>query len=76
MQVIVYEKPDCVQCDRTKQFLTREGIDYDPRPITAELAETFKAQGLMSAPIVKTPDGQVWAGFRPDLIKALAQVAA
>lgn len=76
MHPIVYSKPDCVQCDRTKKLMDREGILFQERPITDEIAQEFTRQGLMSAPVVKTPDGQVWAGFRPDRIKALTQVAA
>lgn len=76
MQAIVYSKPECVQCDQTKRLMEREGIVFQERPITPDLAEEFKRQGLLSAPVVKTPDGQVWAGFRPDRVKALTAVAA
>lgn len=76
MPLIVHSKPNCVQCDRTKLLMDREGITYEEREITPELAEEFKRQGLMSAPIVKTAEGEVWAGLNPDRIKALVQVAA
>lgn len=70
-EVIVYSKPNCIQCDKTKMLLTRRGIPFEEREITTELAEEFKAQGLMSAPVVKTLSGKVWAGFKPDQISAL-----
>lgn len=76
MEVLVYSKPDCVQCTHTKNLLTREGIPFEEREITPDLADEFRSQGLMSAPVVKTTDGRVWAGFRPDQIRSLKKVAA
>lgn len=70
--VRVYTKPNCKQCDLTKDLLTKHGIDYeiedmlDPENIAAALA-----LGYLSAPVVIVgQDG--WAGFRPDKIDELA----
>ena len=70
--VRVYTKPACKQCDLTKEALSKYGIPYELDDITTEenLAAA-KALGFSSAPVVMVgTDG--WAGFRPDLIAALA----
>lgn len=71
----VYSKPHCGQCDMTKVALTKHGFEYDELQLMDnedKLAE-FKAQGIASAPVVVWPDGEIWAGFRPDRIKARAE---
>lgn len=78
-RVTVYTLPSCVQCDRTKKLMDREGIAYDPVKLEdhPDIAADFKEQGLLQAPIVVVGnDGRRWTGFRPDLIKELAPVAA
>jgi glutaredoxin-like protein NrdH len=75
MQVTVYTLPICVQCDRTKKLLDREGIAYDTVDLTTvpDVAAKFKDDGFLQAPIVVVGnDGRRWGGFRPDLIKELA----
>jgi glutaredoxin-like protein NrdH len=75
LKVTVYTLPVCVQCDRTKKLLDREGIEYDTVDLTTvpEVAEKFKEDGFLQAPIVVVGnDGRRWGGFRPDLIKELA----
>jgi glutaredoxin-like protein NrdH len=70
--VRVYTKPDCKQCDLTKEALTKKGISFEVDDILepANLAAA-KSMGLMSAPVVVTEEDQ-WAGFRPDKIAELA----
>lgn len=73
-RVTVHTLPNCVQCDRTKKLLDREGIVYDVVDMTQEpeLAAKFKEDGFLTAPIVVVGnDGRRWGGFRPDLIKEL-----
>ena len=73
-RVTVYSLPDCVQCDRTKKLMDREGIAYEPVALEEhpELAAQFKEEGILQAPIVVVGnDGRRWSGFRPDLIKEL-----
>jgi glutaredoxin-like protein NrdH len=72
--VIVYSKPSCVQCTATYRALDTKGVRYEVIDLTtqpAEVVESFKARGLMQAPIVVT-DTDEWAGFQPDKIAALA----
>lgn len=73
-KVTVYTLPVCVQCDRTKKLMDREGIAYESVNLAdePELAEKFKGEGFLQAPIVVVGnDGRRWGGFRPDLIKEL-----
>jgi glutaredoxin-like protein NrdH len=76
----VYTLPACPQCTATKRKLTELGVPYVvvdlSEPEQADTLVEFKAMGLLSAPIVEAaPAGgtpQVWSGYRPDLLAALA----
>lgn len=74
MAIIVYTKPNCVQCDQTKRFLDRAGIEYSEQDITSEENSTqlakFQSDGFSAAPIVVTDIG-TWSGFRLDKLKGL-----
>lgn len=72
--VIVYSKPSCVQCTATYRALNNKGARYEVIDLTTQpvdVVESFKARGLLQAPIVVT-DTDTWAGFQPDKIAALA----
>lgn len=73
MNVTVYTKPQCVQCDATKRALSSKRIDYEAVDITEDpdALAAVKALGYMQAPVVVTSEDH-WSGFRPDKIKALA----
>ena len=76
-RVTVYTLPVCVQCDRTKKLMDRDGIVYDTVDLTTvpEVAAKFKEDGFLQAPIVVVGnDGRRWGGFRPDLIRELKPV--
>ena len=77
MTITVYTKPSCVQCNATKRALAKAELQYEEVDLTqdADALEAVKALGYMQAPVVFA-DGDHWGGFRPDKIKALAQVAA
>ena len=74
--ITVYTKPDCVQCDRTKNVLDRRGIPYTTVDVTTDpvaLDYIKTTLGYRAAPVVVAwPDNLVdsiaWTGFRPDLI--------
>ena len=74
MSVVVYTKPDCVQCDQTKRFLDKADIKYSVEDITADSNAAqlayFQAEGFSAAPIVVTDVG-TWSGFRVDKLKEL-----
>ena len=73
MDITVYSKPLCVQCDATKRALNKAGIAYDVVDITedAEALARVKSLGYVQAPVVITGE-EHWSGFRPDKIKAIA----
>lgn len=68
----VYTKPNCPQCEDTKNLLTSLGVEFTTEPITPANIKEFKERGHRQAPIVVTSDGDEWSGFHPDRIKALA----
>ncbi len=76
MDITVYSKPACVQCDGTYRALDRKGLKYTVVDITqdAEALEMVRALGYLQAPVVVA--GAIhWSGFRPDQIAALANRA-
>lgn len=77
MSIIVYTKPQCVQCRATKRALDKQGLEYSEVDLSLdeEALNTVKALGYQQAPVVFA-DGDHWSGFRPDKIKVLALAAA
>lgn len=73
VNVRVYTKPNCKQCDLTKEALDRAGVEYAVDTLLDEnnLAAA-KALGYQSAPVVIVGT-EGWAGFRPDLVAELAK---
>lgn len=70
--ITVYTKPSCPQCDATKRALTKHHIPFRTVDITVdtEAREFVLSLGYASAPVVVTPTGEHWSGFRPDRVKA------
>ncbi|MDP9883881.1 glutaredoxin-like protein NrdH [Sinomonas atrocyanea] len=77
MNVTVYTKPACVQCNATYRALDKKGIAYQSVDVTQdpEALERLKAMGYMQAPVVVT-DADHWSGFRPDKIAAIAEAGS
>ncbi len=74
MAVTVYTNPNCVQCEQTKKYLDKEGIEYTVENLQSDenydkLVE-FVNQGFKAAPIVVT-DTETWSGFKPDKLGAI-----
>lgn len=69
----VYVKPSCVQCDMTKRYMDKNGINYDTVDITQDkdALDMILNMGFSSAPVVISDKGS-WAGFQPDKINLLA----
>lgn len=76
--ITIYTTPSCPGCKLTKDKLTEAGVDFRSVDLSKhpDLVEEFKAEGLQSAPIIETLDGQRTSGFRPDRIKAIIATAA
>lgn len=73
MSVIVYSKPNCVQCTATYRALEQRGVAFEMVDLTVD-QESYNAimgMGYRQAPVVIAGDDH-WAGFRPDKINALA----
>ena len=73
MQITVYTKSDCIQCEYTKKELDRMSLEYT----AVDVAENDDARmflqdkGITALPFV-IADEQCWAGFKPTKIRALA----
>ena len=72
VDVTVYSKPACVQCDATYRALDKHGIAYDVVDLTQDptALELVRSLGYLQAPVVIAGDTH-WSGFRPDQITAL-----
>ncbi|GAA4384950.1 glutaredoxin-like protein NrdH [Tsukamurella soli] len=77
VEITVYTKPACVQCNATYKALDKVGVSYRVVDITEEpdARDYVMALGYLQAPVVVVGEAH-WSGFRPDRIKALAAVAA
>ncbi|MQB40363.1 glutaredoxin-like protein NrdH [Rhizobium sp. ICMP 5592] len=73
MSITVYSKPACVQCTATTRALDRQGLEYRIIDVSIDDAAFELVQGLgyRQVPVVVAGE-QHWAGFRPDMISALA----
>ena len=73
MSVTVYSKPSCVQCNATYRALERQGVDFHVVDLSEDQAafDMVRGLGYMQVPVVVAGE-QHWAGFRPDMISALA----
>ena len=77
MTITIYSQPSCVQCTATYKALDKLGLDYDVVDLSLDEQALAQVMGLgyQQAPVVFA-DEEHWAGFRPDLIKAAAGMAA
>ncbi|EJF91667.1 glutaredoxin-like protein NrdH [Bartonella tamiae] len=68
--VIVYSKPNYVQCTATKNMLDKAKIIYQVIDITKnEQAYSFvQSLGYKQVPVVTIGDIH-WSGFQPDMLK-------
>lgn len=74
----VYSKPSCVMCTATYRSLDKLGLTYEVVDISEDetAREYVRSLGHLQAPVVITPDGTHWAGYRPDQIQHLVDHAA
>lgn len=78
-EVIVYTKPRCTQCDRTKALLNKFGVEYEEVDVTTSqiaLARIKDDWGFTQAPVIEVQDFDVWSGFNPDKIREAAKFIA
>lgn len=83
-KAVVWSLPNCVMCNRTKQWLDSKGVMYSEEDLTlpehADDLAFFKSLGHVQAPIVEVYDipawGTVWpeqldlwSGFQPEKLE-------
>ncbi|WP_392433623.1 glutaredoxin-like protein NrdH [Yersinia sp. HM-2024] len=74
MSIIIYSKPDCVQCNATYRAFDKQGIAYQVVDLTedSQALNHIKSLGYQQVPVIISGDDH-WSGFRPDKISALVQ---
>jgi glutaredoxin-like protein NrdH len=74
MDVIVYTKPSCVQCDATKRSLDKINVPYSTVDVTVDLEafEMLVNKGFKAMPVVNAGDDW-WSGFNPAKINGLVE---
>ncbi|OWF80360.1 redoxin NrdH [Yersinia alsatica] len=74
MSIIIYSKPDCVQCNATYRALDKQGIAYQVIDLTedSQALSHVKSLGYQQVPVIVAGE-EHWSGFRPDKISALVQ---
>lgn len=74
-QVTVYSKPNCMQCNFTKKWLTEHDIEFNTIDVTQDdLSLSFiKDQlGYQAVPVIVT-ETEDWYGFQPDKLAKLVE---
>lgn len=74
----VYTKEDCIACEMTRKQFARAGVSVDVVRLEdhPEVVERAREMGLMSAPLVATPDGRMTAGFDPQRIRDIVAASS
>ena len=69
-EYLVYTKPECPNCDKTKAYFDAKGITYTAIDITENAAAydyVTKVLGYSQAPVVRNAGtGEHWSGLRRD----------
>lgn len=76
MQITVYSRSNCPQCDLTKNFLKSRGIGYKEIDVRAPGNEGHREfiinNGFRSMPVVDAGDGNIWGAHDIKRLEALA----
>lgn len=72
MKIDVYTSKECQQCEATKLWLKREGLQFNEFDVLAdpEAYERCKALGYTTLPVVVAGERH-WSGFRFDQLREL-----
>lgn len=72
--IIVYSKPNCMQCQFTKKYLENKGIPFKEKDIDqdVEAVDEVKKMGFSSLPVVIAEGIEAFNGFRPEMLNRLA----
>lgn len=73
-KIIVYSKPNCMQCSFTKKYLDEKSIRYTAYDVyeNEQALKTVEDLGFKSLPVVVIEGETPFFGFRPDLLEVLA----
>ena len=73
MNVKIFSRNNCIQCNMAKRFLNENNIPYEEVNIDnqPEMIDWLKEQGFQSVPVI-TSDATTVVGFRPDQLKQLS----
>ncbi|MED3792506.1 glutaredoxin-like protein NrdH [Niallia alba] len=74
VNITVYTKYGCPQCDMTKRVLQGEGINFNTINVQddeAALNYVKNELGFSSMPVVVADGIEPFSGFRPDILQAL-----
>lgn len=63
MSIIIYSKPDCVQCNATYRAFDKQGIDYQVIDLTQDqqALNHVKSLGYQQVPVIIAGDDH-WSG--------------
>ena len=73
MNIKLFSKNNCMQCNMAKRFLTDNHISFEEINLDNEptAIDWLKEQGFQSVPVV-TSEAKTIVGFRPELLRQLA----
>ncbi len=71
-KVTVYSLPACVQCESTKRYLKKNGVEFEEIDLAEDNAsmDYVKSLGHSSAPVV-VYGAKNWSGFRMDKLSEI-----
>ena len=71
--VTVYTKPNCMQCNFTKKYLTEKEIEFQTIDITEseEALAEVKGMGFQAVPVIVAKNEEAFYGFQPDRLAKL-----
>lgn len=73
MQITLYTKNNCPQCQLTKRFLTEHQLSFNEINLEEhpEEVQSLLDEGFQQAPVLKTDTGISFSGFNPDKLETL-----
>lgn len=75
--LIVYYKPNCIQCEMTKMWLTQNKIQFESVDVSehSEKLEEIKLNGFQQLPVVTLDKyfENAWSGFNVDRLEELKE---
>ena len=67
--ITIYSKPNCMQCELSKQYLDDMGVKYEEIDVfeDKETLAMLRDAGYSEMPVVDI-NGEIHTGFRPDVL--------